>query len=184
MDFFSGSATTADAVLQLNAEDGGTRKYIMVQIRENIQADTEAFKDGYTTICDIGKERIRRAARKIKAETGADIDYGFRVFRVDSNKEDRSGEDLLIQVMLDLGLELSLPMEACELEGKTVYKVAGNALVACFAEDVPESVMKQIAGEQPLRAVFRDRSFQDDAARINVDELFKLHSPSTEIQVL
>ncbi|MGI2295669.1 site-specific DNA-methyltransferase [Paenibacillus sp. GXUN7292] len=208
LDFFSGSASTADAVIQLNSEDGGTRRFIMVQIPEQINESTEAFKDGYKTICEIGEERIRRAAKKIKEETGADIDYGFRVYRVDSSnmkdvyytpdslgqlnlddvatniKEDRTGEDLLIQVMLECGLELSLPMESKEIEGKTVRYVAGNSLIACFDDEVSESVIKKIAEDQPLRVVFRDSSFQDDSSRINVEELFKLLSPSTEIQVL
>lgn len=208
LDFFSGSATTAHAVMQLNADDGGNRKFIMVQLPEPTSENSEAYKAGYKNICEIGKERIRRAAKKIKEETGADIDYGFRVFRVDSSnmkdvyytpdklkqgelfdlasniKEDRTGEDLLIQVMLELGLELSLPMETKQLEGKTVHYVAGNSLIACFDDNVPESVMKQIAAEQPLRVVFRDSSFEDDSARINVEELFKMLSPGTDIQVL
>ncbi|GAA4724055.1 site-specific DNA-methyltransferase [Brevibacillus fulvus] len=208
LDFFSGSATTAHAVMQLNADDGGNRKFIMVQLPEPTSENSEAYKAGYKNICEIGKERIRRAAKKIKEETGADIDYGFRVFRVDSSnmkdvyytpdklkqgelfdlasniKEDRTGEDLLIQVMLELGLELSLPMETKQLEGKTVHYVAGNSLIACFDDNVPESVIKQIAAEHPLRVVFRDSSFEDDSARINVEELFKMLSPGTEIQVL
>ncbi|MGG1876681.1 site-specific DNA-methyltransferase [Paenibacillus cisolokensis] len=208
LDFFSGSATTAHAVMQLNAEDRGNRKYIMVQLPEETDEKSEAYKAGYKNICEIGKERIRRAAKKIKEETGADIDYGFRVFRVDSSnmkdvyytpdklkqgdmfdlvsniKEDRTGEDLLIQVMLELGLELSLPMETKQIEGKTVHYVAGNSLIACFDDNVPESVIKQIAAEHPLRVVFRDSSFEDDSARINVEELFKMLSPGTEIQVL
>lgn len=208
LDFFSGSATAAHAVMQLNAKDGGNRKYIMVQLPEPIAENSEAYKAGYKNICEIGKERIRRAAKKIKDETGADIDYGFRVFRVDSSnmkdvyytpdklgqedlfnfasniKEDRTGEDLLIQVMLELGLELSLPMETKQIEGKTVHYVAGNSLVACFDDDVPESVIRKIAEDKPLRVVFRDSSFKDDPARINVEELFKMLSPGTEIQVL
>ncbi|GIP10351.1 site-specific DNA-methyltransferase [Paenibacillus macerans] len=208
LDFFSGSATTAHAVMQLNAEDQGNRKFIMVQLPEETNETSEAYRAGYKNICEIGKERIRRAAKKIKEETGADIDYGFRVFRVDSSnmkdvyytpdklgqmnlddlssniKEDRTGEDLLIQVMLELGLELSLPMETKQIEGKTVHYVAGNSLIACFDDNVPESVMKQIAAEHPLRVVFRDSSFEDDSARINVEELFKMLSPGTEIQVL
>lgn len=208
LDFFSGSATTAEAVLKLNSNDLANRKFIMVQIPELIDSTAEAQNFGLNNICEIGKERIRRAAKKIKKETGADIDYGFRVFRVDSSnmkdvyytpnklkqgdmfdlasniKEDRSGEDLLIQVMLELGLELSLPMETKQIEGKTVHYVAGNSLTACFDDNVPESVIKQIAAEHPLRVVFRDSSFEDDAARINVEELFKMLSPGTEIQVL
>lgn len=208
MDFFSGSATTADAVLETNAIDNVRRKFIMVQLPVVIAEHTETFKAGYRTICEIGKERIRRAANKIKEETGADIDYGFRVFRVDSSnmkdvyytpdklkqgdmfdlasniKEDRTGEDLLIQVMLELGLELSLPMETKQIEGKTVHYVAGNSLIACFDDNVSESVIIQIAAEKPLRVVFRDSSFENDSARINVEELFKMLSPGTEIQVL
>jgi len=208
LDFFSGSSTTAHAVMQLNAEDGIQRKFIMVQATEPTDQESEAYKAGYKNICEIGKERIRRAAKKIKEETGAEIDYGFRVFRVDSSnmkdvyytpdklkqgdmfdlasniKEDRTGEDLLIQVMLELGLELSLPMETKQLEGKTVHYVAGNSLIACFEDNVPESVIKQIAAEHPLRVVFCDSSFEDDSARINVEELFKMLSPGTEIQVL
>ena len=208
LDFFSGSATTAHAVMQLNAEDGGNRKYIMVQLPEPTSEDSEAYKAGYRNICELGKERIRRAAKRIKEETNADIDYGFRVFRVDSSnmkdvyyrpselvqgelaqlesniKEDRAAEDLLNQVMLEYGLELSLPMETREFEGKKVFFVAGNSLVACFDEDVPEHVIKEIAKEQPLRVVFRDHSFKDDADRINVEEIFKMLSPATEIKVI
>ncbi|MBG9794536.1 DNA methylase [Paenibacillus dendritiformis] len=208
LDFFSGSGTTAHAVMHLNALQQKNLKFIMVQLPEKTDEKSEAFKAGFKNICEIGKERIRRAAKKIKEETGADIDYGFRVFRVDSSnmkdvyyapdklkqgdifdlasniKEDRTGEDLLIQVMLELGLELSLPMETKQLEGKIVHYVAGNSLIACFEDNVPESVMKQIAAEHPLRVVFRDSSFEDDSARINVEELFKMLSPGTEIQVL
>ena len=203
LDFFSGSATSAHAVMNLNAKDGGSRKYILVQLPEINKTNSE-----FENICELGKERIRRAAKKIKEETGADIDYGFRVFRVDSSnmkdvyytpdklrqgelfdlasniKEDRTGEDLLIQVILELGLELSLPMETKQLEGKTVHYVDGKSLIACFDDNVPESVIKQIAAEQPKRAVFRDSSFEDDSARINVEELFKMFSPGTEIRVL
>ncbi len=208
LDFFSGSATTAHAVMQLNAEDGGNRKYIMVQLPEPCDEKSEAYKAGFKTISEIGKERIRRAAKKIKEETGADIDYGFRVFKVDSSnmkdvyyrpdelsqqqlemmvsniKEDRTGEDLLIQVMLEWGLELSLPMEKRNISGKEVHFVAGNSLVACFDEDVSEELVREIAKEKPLRVVFRDSSFADDAARINVEELFKMLSPTTEIKVI
>lgn len=208
LDFFSGSATTAHAVMQLNAEDGGNRKYIMVQLPEPCPEDSEAYKAGFKNISEIGKERIRRAAKKIKEETGADIDYGFRVFKVDSSnmkdvyyrpeelsqqdlfgmvsniKEDRTGEDLLIQVMLEWGLELSLPMEKKDILGKEVYFVAGNSLVACFDEGVSEGLVREIAKAKPLRVVFRDSSFADDAARINVEELFKMLSPTTEIKVI
>ncbi|MEI0739466.1 DNA methyltransferase [Paenibacillus sp. JTLBN-2024] len=203
LDFFSGSGTSAHAVMNLNAKDGGNRKFILVQLPELNKTESQ-----FANICELGKERIRRAAKKIKENTGADIDYGFRVYRVDSSnmkdvyytpdklgqmnlddmasniKEDRTGEDLLIQVMLECGLELSLPMESRDIEGKTVHYVAGNSLIACFDDEVSESVIKKIAEDQPLRVVFRDSSFRDDSARINVEELFKLLSPSTEIQVL
>ena len=208
LDFYSGSATTAHAVIQLNAEDGGNRKYIMVQLPEETTEDSEAYKAGYKNICEIGKERIRRAAKKIKEETNADIDYGFRVYRVDTTnmkdvyyspdeidqgllknlisniKDDRTGEDLLIQVMLECGLELSLPMETKQIQGRKVHFVARNSLVACFDKEVPEELIKEIAKEKPLRVVFRDNSFNNDADRINVEELFKMLSPGTEIKVI
>ena len=208
LDFFSGSSTTAHAVMELNAEDGGNRKYIMIQLPELTDEKSEAYKAGFKTVADIGKERIRRAAKKIKEETGADIDYGFRVFKVDSSnmkdvyyrpdeldqdmieqlesniKEDRTGLDLLIQVMLDLGLELSLPIESRNINDKEVYFVAGNCLVACFDEDVDESLIKEIAKIQPLKVVFRDSSFSSCPDRINLEEIFKSISPNTEIKVL
>ena len=208
LDFFSGSATTAHAVMQLNAEDGGNRKYIMVQLPEPCPEDSEAYKAGFKNISGIGKERIRRAAKKIKEETGAGIDYGFRVFKVDSSnmkdvyyrpdelsqqdlfgmvsniKEDRTAEDLLIQVMLEWGLEISLPMEKRDVMGKEVHFVAGNSLAACFEEGVSEGLVREIAREKPLRVVFRDSSFADDATRINAEELFKMLSPTTEIRVI
>ncbi|WP_045211888.1 site-specific DNA-methyltransferase [Desulfonatronovibrio magnus] len=208
LDFFAGSSTTAHAVMQLNAEDKGKRKYIMVQLPEPCPPDSEAHKARYKNIAEIGKERIRRAAGKIKEETGADIDYGFRVFKVDSSNmkdvyhhphkttqrtlqdlitnimEDRTAEDLLIQVMLDSGLQPSLPMEKKTVQGREVFFVAGNSLVACFDKDIPEQLIHDIAEHKPLRVVFQDKSFQDDAARINVDELFKTLSPGTEVKVI
>ncbi len=208
LDFFSGSATTAEAVMELNTQDHMQLKFIMVQIPENIQETAEAQNLGLTNICEIGKERIRRAANKIKQETNADIDYGFRVYRVASSnmkdiyykpdqlgqldlldlqsniKEDRTAEDLLIQVMLELGLELSVPMNARNVEGFAVYDVDYNKLTACFEENITESVIKQIATTKPEYAVFRDHGFQDDSARINVHELFKLLSPNTDVRVL
>jgi adenine-specific DNA-methyltransferase len=208
LDFFSGSATTAHAVMDLNAKDGGNRRFILVQLPEPTDERSEARKAGYRTICDIGRERIRRAADKIRRETGADIDCGFRVFRVDSSnmkdvwyapdefrqadltdfasniKEDRTGEDLLVQVMLELGLDLSLPMETKRAGGRIVHAVGGNELVACFDEDVPETAIREMAAMRPRLAVFRDAGFRDDAARINVGELFKTLSPGTEIRVL
>ncbi len=208
LDFFSGSATTAHAVMELNAEDGGCRKYIMVQLPELCDEKSEAYKAGYETIAEIGKERIRRAGKKIKEETGADIDYGFRVFKIDSTnmkdvyyqpdelnqdlldqlesniKEDRTSLDLLTQVMLEAGLELSLPIETKKIKGKEVHFVAGNSLVACFDEDVNEELIKEIAKIEPLKVVFRDNSFKSCPDRINLEEIFKGLSPNTEIKVL
>ncbi|GAQ24365.1 site-specific DNA-methyltransferase [Tepidanaerobacter syntrophicus] len=208
LDFFSGSATTAHAVMELNAEDGGGRKYIMVQLPEPCDEKSEAYKAGFKNIAEIGKERIRRAGKKIKEETGADIDYGFRVYRVDSSnmkdvyyrpdeldqnlldqlesniKEDRTGLDLLTQVMLEAGLELSLPIETKKIYGKEVHFVAGDSLVACFDEDVDEKLVKEIAKTKPLKVVFRDNSFKSCPDRINLEEIFKAISPGTEIKVL
>jgi adenine-specific DNA-methyltransferase len=208
LDFFSGSATTAHAVMQLNAEDGGNRKYIMVQLPEPTDEKSEAYKAGFKNIAEIGKERIRRAGRKIKEETGADIDYGFRVFKIDSSnmkdvyylpdeldqnmieqlesniKEDRTGLDLLIQVMLELGLELSLPIETKIINGKEVHFVAEDSLVACFDENIDEELIKKIAKIKPLKAVLRDNSFKSCPDKINLEEIFKSFSPNTEINVL
>lgn len=208
LDFFSGSAATAHAVMQLNAEDGGNRKYIMVQLPEPTDEKSEAYKAGFKNIAEIGKERIRRAGKKIKEETGADIDYGFRVFKVDSTnmkdvyyspdeldqniieqlksniKEDRNGLDLLIQVMLEAGLELSLPIETKEINGKEVHFVAENSLVACFDKDINEELIKEVAKIKPLKVVFRDNSFKSCPDRINLEEIFKSLSPNTEIKVL
>lgn len=208
LDFFSGSATTAHAVMELNAEDGGNRKYILVQLPEPCGKNSEAFKTGFRTISDIGKARIRRAGQKIKEETGAEIDDGFRVFRVDTSnmkdvyyrpdeltqdlvaqmesniKEDRTSLDLLIQVMLETGMELSLPIETKEIHGKQVHFVAGSSLVACFDEHVDEELIKEIAKTKPLKAVFRDSSFKSCPDRINLEEIFKNLSPNTEIRVI
>lgn len=205
LDFFSGSATTAHAVMQLNAEDGGNRKYIMVQLPEPINEKSKAYKAGFKTIAEIGKERIRRAGKKIKEETGADIDYGFRVFKVDSSnmkdvydeldqnsldklesniKEDRTGLDLLIQVMLEIGLELSLPIETKIISGKEVYFVADNSLVACFDENVDEALIREIAKLKPLKVVFRNDSLKSCLDKINLEEIFKSISPDTDIKVL
>ena len=209
LDFFSGSATTAHAVMQLNAEDGGNRKFIMVQLPEVCDEKSEAYKAGYKNICEIGKERIRRAGKKIKEETGkTDLDIGFRVFKVDDTnmkdvyyipadynqsmldkmtsniKEDRTPEDLLYDCMLEWGLELSLPHETKAINGYNIHIVNEGDLIACFDDKVSEDVIKQIADMKPLRVVFRDSSFATDSARINVDEIFKLKSPNTKIKVL
>ena len=200
LDFFSGSATTAHAVMQLNAEDGGDRKYIMVQLPEATTEDSEAYKAGYKNICEIGKERIRRAGKKIKEEsplTTQDLDTGFRVFRVDSSnyeeverapkewnqdqlelflnniKSDRTDLDLLFGCMLDWGVQLSLPMTTEEVEGKKIYIVNEGDLVACFADKVTDNVVRAMAEKQPLRVIFRDSCFERDADKINIYETFK-----------
>lgn len=208
LDFFSGSATTAQASMQLNAEDKGTRQYILVQLPEETSGKSEAFKAGYKTVCDIGEERIRRAGKKIKEETGADIDYGFRCFKVDSSnmkdvyyrpaelgqmnldqltdniKEDRTPEDLLIQVMLDLGVLLSSKVEQTEIAGKKVFLVADGYLIACFDNDVTDEVVTAIAKRHPFYAVFRDSSFGSDSVAANFEQIFEAYSPQTVRKVL
>ena len=200
LDFFSGSSSTAHAVMQLNAEDGGNRKFIMVQLPEETTEDSEAYKAGYKNICEIGKERIRRAGKKIKEEsplTTQDLDTGFRVFRVDSSnyeevehapkdwnqqeldlflnniKADRTDLDLLFGCMLDWGVQLSLPMTTEEVDGKKIYIVNEGDLVACFAEKVTGNVVRVMAEKQPLRVIFRDSCFERDADKINIYETFK-----------
>ena len=208
LDFFSGSGSTADSVMQLNALDGGTRKFIMVQLPEETEEKSEAYKEGYKTICEIGKERIRRAGQKIKQETNADIDYGFRVYKVDSTnmkdtyynieqitqtslfetqsniKEDRTPEDLLTQVILDLGLELSLKIEEKNINGKKVFYVDEDSLVACFDEGVDKDLATIIAKDMPMKVVFRDSCFINDSEKENIKEIFKKNSPDTDIKVL
>ena len=204
LDFFSGSATTAHAVMQLNAEDGGHRKFIMVQLPEPCDEQSEAYKTGYKNICEIGKERIRRAGEKIKAENGMttqNLDIGFRVLKLaDSNmkdvyyaadkytqadlldmvsniKDDRTDLDLLFGCLIDWGLPLSMPYTSEKLEGCTVHTYNDGDLIACFDANIPESVVKEIASRKPLRAVFRDSSFANSPAKINVFEIFKLYMP-------
>ena len=204
MDFFSGSATTAHAVMQLNAEDGGHRKFIMVQLPEPCDEASEAYKAGYKNICEIGKERIRRAGEKIKEEnplTTQDLDIGFRVLKLDDSnmkdvyyaaddydqqnlvdmisniKEDRTDLDLLFGCLLDWGLPLSLPYTSEQIDGCTVHTYNDGDLIACFDPNIPESVVKEIAKRKPLRAVFRDSSFASSPAKINVFEIFKLYMP-------
>lgn len=208
LDFFSGSATTAHAVMQLNAEDGGSRKFIMVQLPEATAEKSEARKAGYETICDIGEERIRRAGDKIRAETGAEIDYGFRVFRVDSTnmedvyytpadyeqeqitmfadniKPDRTPEDLLFQVMLDLGILLSSSIEETVIAGKKVFSVAGGYLLACFDQNVTVETVTEIAKRHPFYAVFRDSSMATDSVATNFEQIFATYSPKTVRKVL
>ena len=211
LDFFSGSATTAHAVMQLNAEDGGNRKFIMVQLPEKCDEKSEAYKAGYKTICDIGQERIRRAGKKIKEEGGLttqDLDVGFRVLKLDSSnmqevyynpsamtqdllastvdnvKSDRTALDLLFQVMLDLGIELSAKIEENVVSGKTYYTVNGNDIIACFDDDIDNDVITAIAKQNPLYAVFKDKSFATDSVGINNEQLFKTYSPSTVVKVI
>ena len=240
LDFFSGSATTAHAVMQLNAEDGGNRKFIMVQLPEKCDEKSEAFKAGYKTICDIGKERIRRAGKNILAKNKVDnllnnitivdnehytldksfedimaddtlknrLDIGFRVLKLDSSnmkdvyykssdyaqdllsslesniKEDRTPLDLLFQVMLELGKPLSAKIEENEIDGKKVFVVDDNDLIACFDENITEDVVKAIAQKKPLYAVFRDNSFSSDTVAVNFDQIFATYSPNTTRKVL
>lgn len=231
LDFFSGSATTAHAVMQLNAEDGGRRKFIMVQLPEKCDENSEAAKAGYKTICEIGKERIRRAGDKILAEqqakekSAADktdlfdstsdkpaaakpLDIGFRVLKIDDSnmkdvyysageisqqdlveqisniKDGRTDMDLLFGCLVDWGVSLSLPIKTETIENLQVYNVNDGDLVACFANDIPEAAIRQIAAAKPLRAVFRDSSFKSDSAKINVTEIFKTLSPNTTVKVV
>ena len=226
LDFFSGSATTAHAVMKLNAEDGGKRKFIMVQLPEVCEEKSEAAKAGYKNICEIGKERIRRAGEKILAECAArtngsgngdgsgecggipDLDIGFRVFKVaDSNmkdvyysasdysqdmldslisniKEDRTDLDLLYGCLLEWGVELSLPHTSETIDNVTIHTVNNGDLIACFDADITESAIRTIAKRQPLRVVFRDSSFASAPQKINVEEIFKLLSPTTTVKVI
>lgn len=204
LDFFSGSATTAHAVMQLNAEDGGHRKFIMVQLPEPCDEASEAYKAGYKNICEIGKERIRRAGDKIKSEspmTTQDLDIGFRVLKLDDTnmkdvyyapddydqgmlaglesniKDDRTDLDLLFGCLIDWGLPLSLPYKSEQLGGCTVHTYNDGDLIACFDANIPESVVKEIAQRRPLRAVFRDSGFASSPEKINVFEIFKLYMP-------
>lgn len=211
LDFFSGSAATAHAVMQLNAEDGGTRKFIMVQLPEKTDEKSEAYKAGYKNICEIGKERIRRAGAKIKEENPLgtmDLDVGFRVLKCDTTnmkkvyyhpdeynanlfniledniKEDRTPEDLLFQVMLDLGVLLSSKIEQTEIAGKKVFNVADNFLIACFDANVTEETITAIAKQKPYYFVMRDSSLANDSVAANFDQIFATYSPDTVRKVL
>lgn len=208
LDFFSGSATTAHSVLKYNTINNSKIRYIMTQIPENCDEKSEAYKLGYKNICDIGEERIKRAAKKIQEETNADIDYGFRVYKVDSSnmkdvyyepskldqtqlnmfesniKEDRTPEDLLTQVILDLGLTLDLNIEEKNILGNKVYFVAGNSLVACFDDKINIDILDEICKIKPLKVVFRESSFNNDSEKINAYERIKKLSPETEINVM
>ena len=203
LDFFSGSATTAHATMQLNREDGGNRQYIMVQIPDGIDEKSEAYKDGYHNLCEIGKERIRLAGAEIK-----EADIGFRVLKLDSSnmkdiyynpaqiqqqslfdstdniKEDRTQEDLLFQVMLDLGILLSSKIEEKTIAGKKVFNVADGFLIACFDNDVTEKTVKAVAQEKPYYAVFRDSSMANDSVATNFEQIFATYSPETVRKVL
>lgn len=209
LDFFAGSATTAEAILQLNASDGGARKFLLVQLPEACQTTTEAYKAGYKTIAEIGKDRIRRAGKRL-LRSGAPKDVGFRVLKVDASnladvhyvpdavnqgalegftdniKPDRTPEDLLFQVMLDWGVDLALPITRQTIQGREVLFVDGNALAACFdaAGRIDEAFVKELATHKPLRAVFRDAGFADSAAKINVEQIFRLLSPATEVKCI
>lgn len=217
LDFFSGSATTAHAVMQLNAEDGGHRKFIMVQLPEKCDEKSEAYKAGYKTICEIGKERIRRAGKKIREENAdnsslltpnSSLDTGFRVLKCDTSnmkdvyynpaeyevnmfsrledniKEDRTPEDLLFQVMLDLGVLLSSKIEETTIAGKKVFNVEDNYLIACFDSDVSEETIKAIAKQKPYYFVMRDSSMASDSVATNFDQIFATYSPDTVRKVL
>ena len=211
LDFFSGSATTAHAVMQLNIDDGGIRKFIMIQLPEETAVKSEAYKVGYKNICEIGKERIRRAGTKIKEEnplTTANLDTGFRVLKLDSTnmkdvyynpaeyemsffdtladniKEDRTPEDLLFQVMLDLGVLLSSKIEETTISGKKIFNVADGFLYACFDANVTEDVITEIAKKEPYYFVMRDSSMANDSVATNFDQIFATYSPSTVRKVL
>ena len=211
LDFFSGSATTAHAVMQLNAEDGGHRKFIMVQLPEKTDEKSEAYKAGYKNICEIGKERIRRAGAKIKEDnplTTQDLDVGFRVLKCDESnmkpvyytpaeteqgqmdlladniKEDRTPEDLLFQVMLDMGVELSSSIEVTEIAGKKVFDVGHNFLLACFGREVTEEAVTEVAKRKPSYFAMRDSSMADDTVAANFEQIFRTYSPETVRRVL
>lgn len=211
LDFFSGSATTAHAVMQLNAEDGGHRKFIMVQLPEKCDEKSIAYKSGFSNICEIGKERIRKAGTGIKSDsplTTQDLDIGFRVFKLDDTnmkdvyyaageieqqnllnmlsniKEDRTDLDLLFGCLLEWGLPLSMPYKSENIEGCTVHTYNDGDLIACFDDNIPESIIKEIARRKPLRAVFRDSGFANSPAKINVTEIFKLLAPDTRVKVI
>lgn len=211
LDFFAGSATTADAVMQLNAEDGGNRKYILCTLDEQVADKSAAKEAGYETIDQISRERIRRAAKKIQEEhpeTVGKQDFGFRAYKLDTSnfkdvsqtpdsfsqetlfdsvsniKDGRTDLDLLFQIMLTWGMELSLPIAKPQIDGTAVYNVADGALIACFADEISESVIRQIAKEEPLRAVFKDESFANSAAKINLGQIFKEEAPNTKVKVV
>ena len=211
LDFFSGSSTTANAVMNINAKFGGKRKFIMVQLPEITDEKSEAFKVGFKTIPEIGKERIRRAGKKIireNPEVADKVDIGFKAFKIDDSnmkdiyykpseigqgglldfvsniKDDRTSEDLLYQTMLSLGMELSLEIVENEIRGATIYNVEEGSLIACFENKLNDDLVRSIATEQPLRAVFKESSFTNSSAKINLKEIFKELSPGTKVKVI
>jgi len=213
LDFFSGSGSTAYALMKLNSEDNGNRRFISVQLPELTNEQSIAYKAGHKSIAEIGKERIRRAGKKIKAENASkegidQLDIGFRVLKIDSSnmkdiyytpdavqqgnlfdqidniRENRTPEDLLFQVLLDWGVDLTLPITQETIAGKSVLFVDDNALSACFDADINEAFVKELAARHPLRVVFRDDGFASDSVKINIEQIFKLISPTTEIKVI
>ena len=211
MDFFSGSATTAHAVIKKNAEDGGNRRFIMIQLPEQTREDSESLKAGFETIAEISKERIRRAGKKIlEGECHPDWnrDIGFRVLKVDTSnmrdvyyrpdeikqpelldmvdnvKGDRTDEDLLFQVLLDWSVDLTLPIRREIVQGKTVFFVDDDALIACFDKDLTELLVSELAGYKPLRLVLRDNGLISDATKINIKQIFRQLSPTTEVRAI
>ncbi len=211
LDFFAGSASTAQAVLQANAKDGGNRQLILVQLPEQCDEQSEAFNAGYKTIAEISKERIRRAGKKIAADhANGKVDTGFRVLKIDTSnmadvyyapdaldkaridlfvdniKADRTPEDLLFQVMLDWGVDLALPINKQSIQGKDVFFVDGNVLAACFdaSGSIDEVFVKELARHQPLRVVFRDAGYRESSVKINVEQIFRLASPATEVKCI
>lgn len=211
MDFFSGSGTTAHALLQQNAEDGGHRKFILVQIQEPLGEETDAYAAGFKNICDVGEERLRRVGKIIREEsplTTGNLDIGFRVFKVDSSnmedvfyrpadynqgqmelfadniKPNRTPEDLLFQVMLDLGILLSSDIQETEIAGKKVFSVADGYLIACFDLEITEETVTEIAKKKPFYAVFRDSGIASDSVMTNFEQIFETYSPKTQRKVL
>jgi len=221
LDFFAGSCPTAQAVMQLNADEGGTRKFIMIQLPEVCEKDSEACKAGFKNISEIGKERIRRVSEliekelkektrqeKLNKENKNNLDIGFRVFKIDDTsmknvyysaaeysqetieglvdnvRPDRTDLDLLYQIVIDWGLPLDLPHEIAEIDGFHIHIVDGNALIACFDANIPESVMRKIAEKKPLRAVFRDGSFRSSPGKLNIEGIFKMIAPDTTLRVI
>jgi adenine-specific DNA-methyltransferase len=213
LDFFAGSGTMAQAVVEQNAADGGRRQFIMIQLNEKFDAHSEAAKAGFATIPDLSKERIRRAASSVANHVGLrlsadELDVGFRALKVDTTnmvdvlrapdetdqhalptledsvKANRTGEDLLFQVLLDWGLELTMSISVERLEGHAVFVVEDNAVIACFDPEIGPELVRVIAKREPLRAVFRDSGFASDDARINAEQIFREISPSTDVKAI